>query len=83
MRRIHLPRRFGTYLGATALALTLGGCVAYVPGPATGIAVTAPASGQGTTCYAGAYVCTLSTPGQLGTTCACPGLGAPSYGVIN
>ena len=33
-------------------------------------------------CAAGFYQCVLPQPGQVGTQCACPGLGAPSYGVI-
>ncbi len=33
-------------------------------------------------CSAGFYQCVLPQPGQVGTPCACPGLGAPSYGVI-
>lgn len=35
----------------------------------------------GTTCSAGAYVCQVP-PGPLGAECSCPGLGAPSFGVI-
>lgn len=33
-------------------------------------------------CYAGFYQCILPQLGQVGTPCTCPGLGAPSYGVI-
>ena len=33
-------------------------------------------------CSAGFYQCNLPQPGQVGTPCACPGLGAPSYGII-
>jgi hypothetical protein len=72
-------RRFGVlrlFAGLVAFALT--GCV--------GIAAPVPvatAPGNGATCYAGAYVCPLTTPGPVGATCTCPGLGAPSYGVIN
>lgn len=33
-------------------------------------------------CVAGFYQCVLPVAGQLGAPCACPGLGAPSYGVI-
>ena len=36
----------------------------------------------GTTCYAGAYVCQLPAPGPVGSSCACSGIGAPSYGTI-
>ena len=35
----------------------------------------------GTTCYAGFYICQVP-PAAVGTECACPGLGAPSYGAI-
>jgi hypothetical protein len=37
----------------------------------------------GTTCYAGVYVCPAPTQTQVGGGCTCPGLGAPSYGVVN
>ena len=41
-----------------------------------------PGSGYaGTTCSAGNYVCQVP-PGPLGAQCSCPGLGAPSFGVI-
>ncbi|MGI4952283.1 MAG: hypothetical protein ACRYGM_10790 [Janthinobacterium lividum] len=33
-------------------------------------------------CSAGFYQCVLSQAGPVGSPCACPGLGAPSYGVI-
>ncbi len=33
-------------------------------------------------CSAGFYQCVLSQAGPVGAPCACPGLGAPSYGVI-
>ncbi len=58
-------------------ALALGGCVAAPPPlPPPGQAYF---SGQ---CSAGFYTCVLPVPGQVGTPCSCPGLGAPSYGVI-
>jgi hypothetical protein len=36
----------------------------------------------GSTCYAGVYVCQAAPQTHVGTGCACPGLGAPSYGVV-
>lgn len=57
--------------------LALAGCVAPPQ-----VAVT-PGQGYGSNqCYAGAYVCTLAISGAPGAPCACPGLGAPSYGQI-
>ena len=57
--------------------LALGGCVAApLPSPPPGQAYF---SAQ---CSAGFYTCVLPTPGQVGTPCSCPGLGAPSFGTI-
>ena len=36
----------------------------------------------GSTCYAGVYVCAAPAQTHVGTGCSCPGLGAPSYGVV-
>jgi hypothetical protein len=36
----------------------------------------------GSTCYAGVYVCPAPGSTAIGAGCACPGLGAPSYGVV-
>ncbi len=36
----------------------------------------------GSTCYAGFYVCRAPAQTHVGTGCSCPGLGAPSYGVV-
>jgi len=77
-------------LAVIGALLPLGGC--YVaPGAVapfgyaapTGTAYANPAAGQyaGTTCAAGAYICQIP-PGPLGAECSCPGLGAPSFGVI-
>ena len=80
---------------ALGALLALGGCysnpdaigpVPYAPtSPVLGAAGT-PQAGQvvgyvGTTCKAGFYICQVP-PGPIGTQCACPGLGAPSYGNI-
>jgi len=62
-----------------ALALLLAGCVV---GPSPYGTAVAPASGNGGTCYAGAYVCPMATPTPIGSTCSCPGLGAPSFGTV-
>ena len=47
----------------------------YAPGPATEVAL-------GGKCYAGFYVCDLAQGLPVGSQCSCPGLGAPSYGVV-
>ena len=57
--------------------LGLAGCVA--PPPVAVVQGQAYVSNQ---CYAGAYLCTVAAGGAPGTPCACPGLGAPSYGQI-
>ncbi len=57
---------------------------AYAPPPAQ---TPAPQLSQaetpfGSTCYAGVYVCPAPAQSHVGTGCSCPGLGAPSYGVV-
>jgi hypothetical protein len=37
----------------------------------------------GATCYAGVYVCAAPAKSPVGGGCTCPGIGAPSYGVVN
>jgi len=37
----------------------------------------------GRTCYAGFYTCAAPPNTHVGTGCACPGIGAPSYGTVN
>lgn len=76
---------------ALGTVLALGGC--YVAPGAIGPMPYAPVSpviasdGQsvlgyvGTTCSAGFYICQVPQ-GPVGTQCACPGLGAPSFGSI-
>ena len=80
---------------ALCTLLALGGChtnpdaigpMPYAPtSPVLGASGT-PAAGQvvgyaGTTCKAGFYICQVPA-GPVGSQCACPGLGAPSYGLI-
>ena len=36
----------------------------------------------GSSCQAGFYQCLLPAAGPIGSQCSCPGLGAPSYGVV-
>jgi hypothetical protein len=55
----------------------LGGCVVPPPQPVPPGSVV-----MSQQCSAGFYQCVLPQAGQVGTPCACPGLGAPSYGVI-
>lgn len=80
---------------ALGALLALGGCYSnagavgptpYAPtSPVLGAAGTAQAGRVvgyvGTTCKAGFYICQVP-PGPVGSPCACPGLGAPSYGNI-
>jgi len=59
----------------------------YAPPPAVPAPpVTAPpptaAVPYGSTCFAGVYVCPLARPQPVGSDCSCPGLGAPSYGMV-
>ncbi len=58
-----------------ALAM-LGGCVA-APQPIPPGSVVLSQQ-----CSSGFYQCVLPQPNQVGTPCSCPGLGAPSYGVV-
>jgi hypothetical protein len=37
----------------------------------------------GAICHAGFYTCAAAPQSPVGTGCACPGIGAPSYGVVN
>ena len=73
-------------LALIAALLALAGCIPVpVPYP-VGYSVAVPAGPAatgyvGTTCAAGAYVCAVP-PGPAGAECSCPGLGAPSFGVI-
>ena len=70
-----LVRRLTPFAAAAAL-LGLAGCVAPPPPYAVGqVAI----SNQ---CAAGFYQCVLPASGPVGAPCACPGIGAPSYGSI-
>ncbi|HTZ69634.1 MAG TPA: hypothetical protein VMB71_03200 [Acetobacteraceae bacterium] len=61
----------------------------YYPPAATPIPKAQNQSGvsgpvaYGTTCYAGVYSCQAPAKSPVGGGCTCPGLGAPSYGVVN
>lgn len=86
-----MSNRNSVRLAILAALLPLGGCYiapgAISPGvyaePAGTVYAAPPVSAQyaGTTCAAGAYICQIP-PGPLGAQCSCPGLGAPSFGVI-
>lgn len=74
---------------AVLLALLgLSGCIGVYSPPASsyGTAIAPPpapiAEGYGATCFAGNYTCPLPSAQPAGTQCTCPGLGAPSYGVV-
>lgn len=80
---------------ALGVLLALGGCYAspgaigpmpYAPVSAVVGPPGSASAGQvvgyvGTTCGAGFYICQVP-PGPVGSQCACPGLGAPSFGTI-
>ena len=72
---------------ALLAVLAAAACAPVSPyGPTLGTPLTAagqPAQvAYGTFCAAGAYQCQLGQTGPIGSPCACPGIGAPSYGVI-
>lgn len=84
--------------GTLAFPVLLAGCVGvaapvepaaayYAPVPVVlqpgAAAQPLPASAYGATCAAGVYQCTLAVAGPIGGSCSCPGIGAPSYGVIH
>lgn len=41
-----------------------------------------PLVAYGSSCIAGVYQCQLRVSLPIGAECACPGIGAPSYGVV-
>jgi hypothetical protein len=69
------PSGIAIALAATLTALT--GCDQPPPLPPQPVQAGVP---YGSFCAAGSYSCPAS--GQVGAPCACPGLGAPSYGTI-
>lgn len=51
--------------------------------PAASIAAATPAGVPfGYQCFAGFYQCRLAASVPVGSSCSCPGLGGPSYGVV-
>jgi len=50
--------------------------------PPPGYGAPPQANAYGMTCYAGVYICPLAQPGPVGAGCTCPGIGAPSYGMV-
>ena len=80
-----LARR--TLLAATAATMGALGLAAPAPASATpaaspGRAGPATPVPLGATCYAGVYACRLPALQPAGSGCACPGIGAPSYGSV-
>ncbi len=84
-------------LAALALLGTLAGCVGVAPpvviepvplaGPPVPIMESltpppVPLAAYGSSCIAGFYQCQLRVSSLVGSECACPGIGAPSYGVV-
>lgn len=65
-------------IGLLMLASALSGCV----GQAAAGPPPAP-NPYGYTCYAGPYICRLPAQYRVGTSCTCPGLGAPSFGTVH
>ena len=57
--------------------------VSYAPPPAAPAPQMSQADAPlGTTCYAGVYVCRAPAQAHVDSGCSCPGIGAPSYGVV-
>ena len=54
---------------------------AYYPPPVSYAPRGLPS--YGAHCSAGAYQCWLPASVPVGSTCSCPGIGAPSYGTVN
>ncbi len=82
-RRCRVPSAF-----AFASLIGLGGCVGA---PQALVEYTPPAQdpqsaervvAYGSHCRAGFYACSLAQSVPVGTGCSCPGLGAPSFGVV-
>ena len=68
--------RFCFNAAAVLMLALIAGCV----GAPTAVG---PPSPYGYTCYAGFYRCNLGAQYPVGTSCQCPGLGAPSYGTVH
>ena len=84
---MHATLRFAAAAGLLTLLAGCYGAPVTAQPVAAGAAPNATANGApvvavGYRCHAGVYVCNLPQPGQIGTGCSCPGLGAPSYGVV-
>jgi hypothetical protein len=85
-------------VAALALAASVAGCSGTAspvgPGPAPyagpvaspyaapPVGYPAASAPYGSMCYAGPYVCRMQESAPLGSSCTCPGLGAPSYGQV-
>ncbi len=52
------------------------------PGAQQSQAVPNQQVAYGSTCYAGVYVCAAPGNTPVNAGCSCPGIGAPSYGVV-
>lgn len=95
---IPFRRVLGAAALVLALGGCAGGPVAYdsagnpIPGttppgyPAPIVPASAPGSAAqvayGYQCFAGIYQCPLGRSVPVGSSCSCPGLGAPSFGVV-
>ncbi len=78
-RNGNVPATLVRRAGALGIGLLLSGCVATAStGPQAGVT-----PGYGYVCHAGVYMCRLPQQVPQGAQCSCPGLGAPSYGLVN
>ncbi len=74
--------------GCTGTASPVGPGPAPYPGPvaspygAPPAGYPAAATPYGSMCYAAPYFCRMQVAAPLGSSCTCPGLGAPSYGQV-
>ena len=78
--------RGGFVVGVAPVPLYLTPPVVYAPPPVFAPPAPPTASvpaGQGYHCSAGFYQCYLPGLQPIGSTCTCPGLGAPSYGAVD
>ena len=92
---MHIPSRWAGVLASVLLAGCTGVPAvvepALAPAPAPVVLTPAapvqpapavPVVAYGSGCFAGFYQCQLPVAAPIGSRCACPGLGGPSYGTV-